>query len=174
MRLLAISFVMVIAVISPAKACVCAQPTPGTPAELAVHEQLAFASAVFEASVLSNDVGSERSETRMHVTRVWKGDVSERLTIVQEGGDCQFPFAERQTYIVYAARTSSGFNTNLCSGTTDLPHASVDLRILGRSHSPTLLILGLRPAWFAAAVCFIVLAAFFFAVRLHSGRSGYT
>ena len=165
-RSLVISFGMVIIEASAGSACVCAEPRQGTPPGTVVAERVALAPAAFEASVLTDANSEGRTETRVRVIRVWKGDVPSRLTIMQEGGDCQFPFAEGETYLVYTREGSSRFTTDLCSGTNDRRGALVDLRFLGPRYPPTRSILGFRASWLSAGVSVLVLVGSLFTVLL--------
>ena len=76
----------------------------------------------------------EQRQVRLTVLRVWKGKVSETITVVTGGGgaDCSYEFEIGATYLVYAYPSRrGGLSATSCSRTRLLGQAEEDMRELG-------------------------------------------
>ena len=86
---------------APAHACQCPSATP--------EAQLEHADVVFEGRVTAVVSEGDSLRVSFHVTRRWKGDLGEDLTLTTPGGRCRLRFEEGAHWIVLATRpTSSG------------------------------------------------------------------
>ena len=114
------------------------------------QEELARSDAVFAGWVVSINHSSEPSAlgpvemriVRFDVTRVWKGDVNERLVVKNEVDESQaadgYPFYEGEEYLVYAYGSGGdrGYRASYCSRTRPLSDAAEDLLALGKWEAP--------------------------------------
>jgi hypothetical protein len=68
----------------------------------------------------------------LQVDTAWKGVSTDRVSIRtgSGGGDCGYPFLEKQQYVVYASRYKGQLATSICSRTTPAHRASEDLAFL--------------------------------------------
>ena len=76
----------------------------------------------------------EQRQVRISVLRVWKGQVSETITLVTGGGgpDCSYEFEIGAAYLVYAYPSRrAGLSATSCSRTRLLSKAEEDMRELG-------------------------------------------
>jgi hypothetical protein len=76
----------------------------------------------------------EQRHVRLKVLRVWKGKVSETITVVTGGGgpDCSYEFEIGAAYLVYAYPSRrGGLYATSCSRTRLLGKAEEDMRELG-------------------------------------------
>ena len=92
-------------------------------------------------SVRPEDIAAllERVETPFRVTRVWKGDVADTISIFSGsgGGDCSYSFDNGEEYLVFARRAKSGrLVTGICTRTARRSEAADDLRELGPGSRP--------------------------------------
>lgn len=75
------------------------------------------------------------------VSDSWKGIATTALTVVtgsSGGGDCGYSFVKGGRYVVYGRQTSDGLYTGICSRTSDLANASIDLTYLNTLPKMTL------------------------------------
>jgi len=68
--------------------------------------------------MIDDDFYADPIRVKFEVSEVWRGDVGS-TTVVTTGfgdGDCGFPFAVGDEYVVPAYEDSDGLSTGLCSG----------------------------------------------------------
>ena len=135
--------------LSACRTCSCRRP-------VAPQEELARAKAVFSGRVEAisiddsippldttwspaqerawSDRLAEARQIRLHVLRVWKGQVGETAVVVTGAGgpDCSYEFAPGGEYLVYAfpSRTG-GLYASTCSRTRPLTNAAEESQQLG-------------------------------------------
>ena len=111
-------------------ACYCVSPFSSS-------EALAKSATVFAGRIVSIS-DSERSYVTVafDVSVVWKGSASQTvyLTTPRDDGSCGFTFVEGEEYLVYSKNGSQVF---LCSRTSLLSEAAIDLAELGEGRPPT-------------------------------------
>jgi hypothetical protein len=125
-------------------------PPPGQP-----KVELDLATAVFSGKVISRErvreetspgEFSERVVIRIAVDRVWKGDMDSDATIytsevlspngTKSFNAEDFPFKEKERYLVYAFGKPERLRTNQCSRTRKMAEADEDLKELGNGKPP--------------------------------------
>ena len=77
------------------------------------------AEAVFLADVINVDEDARQKRVRMHVVRVWKGEVAEDVIVTAGPGtsaSCSIDVEVGQRRVVYAGGSKDRFSTSLCSG----------------------------------------------------------
>ena len=110
-------------------ACYCVPP-------LSASEALAKSATVFAGKVVTiNDSGGSYVIVAFDVSAVWKGSASQTayLTTPRDDGGCGFTFVEDEEYLVYSENGSQVF---LCSRTSLLSEATIDLAELGEGQPP--------------------------------------
>ena len=97
--------------VEPASACTCVAATP--------EEHADNARVVFTGRVRSIERDEFEHTVRFRVTKVYKGEVDRRVTVVTASNSaaCGCSFREGSRYTVFGNRKSEPFSTNLCSGT---------------------------------------------------------
>ncbi len=95
----------------PASACSCAIST--------AEEYGDHARVVFTGRVRAIDRGESEHTVRFRVTKVYKGQVDRRVTVVTASSSaaCGCSFREGGKYTVFGRPRSEPFSTDLCSGT---------------------------------------------------------
>lgn len=133
---LSIVFLAGLSSINQAFACSCIAPQ--SPSIALLESEAVFSGEVTEVRTLTDVY--QKSVT-MKIDRIWKGDISsERVKVVTsvDTGGCGFPFEEARNYLVYAHGGGSKelFEAGLCSRTTPIEDAQVDLASLGTGYAP--------------------------------------
>ncbi|MBX3246165.1 MAG: hypothetical protein KF901_03180 [Myxococcales bacterium] len=113
-----------------AEACSCLRATPAQARD--------GADAIFEGRVTLLETHEDHVRVTFAVTQQWKGVDSERLTLTTatNSAACGFPFAEGETYLVYAHAHEGGLETTLCDRTALVTDAGEDLAALGSGSTP--------------------------------------
>ena len=95
----------------PASACTCVPASP--------EEHADYARVVFTGRVLTIEREEFEHTVRFRVTKLYKGHVDRRVTVVTASNSaaCGCSFREGGKYTVFGRRRSEPFSTNLCSGT---------------------------------------------------------
>jgi len=95
----------------PASACTCAPASP--------EEHADYARVVFTGRVRTIEREEFEHTVRFRVTKVYKGEVDRRVTVVtaSDSAACGCSFREGSKYTVFGRRRSEPYSTNLCSGT---------------------------------------------------------
>ena len=134
MRLVLIVMLTVISVAASHErsyACYCVSPSSAS-------EALAKSATVFAGRVLEiNDSGGSNVIVAFYVRTVWKGSAGQTayLTTPRSGdSSCGFTFVEGEEYLVYSKNGSQVF---LCSRTSRLSEAAIDLAELGEGRPHT-------------------------------------
>jgi hypothetical protein len=113
---------MVLAPVTPACACSCAQVTSE---EAADNATIVFVGVVRDVDVPLRIFGGSSADpvtVEFDVSEVHKGQVPARmsLTTALDGASCGYPFQEGGRYLVFASDYGSGMTTSLCAGNRDL------------------------------------------------------
>jgi hypothetical protein len=155
MRKLTIISTLILLSVSADKAlgCVCMlEPNP-TPEKIRAERLKAFDKA---ANVFSGEIVIlDRFTVRFRVDKIWKGPVSEEITMLtgmKDHGDgifssssCDYHFTKGEKYLVYAYGPPEELKTHACSRTTLLKYAEEEMRGLdeitphravGEEHKP--------------------------------------
>jgi hypothetical protein len=114
------------------RACSCME----IPAPL---EALMDADAVFAGTVTKVEAVDDLTlKVFFSVSKVWKGVETREIvvTTAAHSSVCGFSFKVDESYLVYAYRTQTGLDTNLCTRTSPLASADADLAALGDGSVP--------------------------------------
>jgi hypothetical protein len=113
-------------------ACSCLPP--GSP-----KEELAKVDAVFSGEVLSvKDKYNSTKQVKVKVIESWKGIASKNITIYTsiDSASCGVHFESGKEYLIYAHLEDGKYTTYLCSRTSELVNAQLDLQELGKGTFP--------------------------------------
>jgi hypothetical protein len=113
---------VVLAPVTPACACSCAQVTSE---EAANNSTLVFVGVVRDINKPLQIFGGSSADpvtVEFDVSEVHKGQVPARLSLTTalDGASCGYPFTEGGRYLVFASDYGSGMSTSLCAGNRDL------------------------------------------------------
>jgi hypothetical protein len=123
---------------TPAHACKCAPPP-------SVSDALHAATAVFEGRVTAiseepaqDGQPSQRWVVHLHTVRAWKGVEVEDLVVLtaKDSAACGYPFANGESYLVYAEGEPSQLSVATCGRTMPIVQAEADLAALGMGVVP--------------------------------------
>jgi hypothetical protein len=147
-RLLAVAVLLVSLLARPRPVFACSCAPPDAPPIAFSRAEAVFSGTVIWVNSLDGlpllrDLG--RSLPRLYsafpsngqvfllVTDSWKGLTTTSVTLPAGSGWrlCGYPFVIGGQYLIYAATGAAGLGTSLCSRTTDLASAAVDLAYLG-------------------------------------------
>lgn len=124
-------------------ACSCELPKQGETVKQAVKRAHQNSNAVFAGEVVEVITNPKvfYLKVRFKVERSWKNARTEELTIRTGrsiGGDCGYRFEVGEHYLVYAYGSEREMlETNICQRTRKLADAEEDLKLLGKSITPT-------------------------------------
>jgi hypothetical protein len=93
------------------------------------------AGAVFLGEVLGIEDNKYSLIVRIKVKSRWKGVKDSEVTVStgKDGGDCGYPFAVGESYLIYANKTrNTELSTNICQRTAPLSSAENDIAVLGK------------------------------------------
>jgi hypothetical protein len=162
-------FILLILIPAISFCCSCVEPLPGTSEENQVLQELKDADAVFLGTVLSiwpTPMFNKRVTILVH--KSWKGIDSEKVVVGTGlgGGDCGYRFNRGEQYLVYAYLDEGKLYTSICSRTTNVKHAAIDLKVLGTSmYSPKMSSLSstqLKFPWLFPLTMFFAVSLFMF------------
>ena len=126
-----LAFISLAASTQRSYACYCVSPSSAS-------EASAKSATVFAGRVVSiSDSGGSYVFVVFDVSEVWKGSASQTAYLTTpRGGDssCGFTFVKGEDYLVYSKNGSQVF---LCSRTSLLSEAAIDLAELGEGRPPT-------------------------------------
>ncbi len=105
----------------PTLACTCDWPRPP-------REALVDARAVFVGQVVARDLIAEyRYRTTFELDRVYKGDRAQHIEVYDTGWNCDYPFEDGESYLVYAyGELDDRLYTSICSRTKPAWRAALD------------------------------------------------
>ncbi len=119
--------------IDAAMACSCAPPPPP-------KQALAGSTAVFAGKCVDVTIKDNQKIATFEVTRVWKGEVGEKVVVTTavHGATCGFAFTTKgdATYLVYCYGEKDKLATNICTRTNTLAGGKQDLKDLGEGSEP--------------------------------------
>ena len=111
-----------------AQACSCEEFGRKSYGKLIAHEYDRRAAAVFSGEVTELSA----SRVTLRVERLWKGALSEEVTLPHGGSSCFFGFRLGEAYLVYAYAQEEGLKTDICTQTKRLAEAGKDIPILDK------------------------------------------
>lgn len=111
------------------------------------NEEMNESTAVFSGQVIRINIpdhfGGMRSvgnplTATFTVYKIWKGPHKNPIVIqtTRDSASCGYNFEVGQEYLVYSYGSPSNLQTNICTRTTSLDNANVDLQAIGSSVEP--------------------------------------
>ena len=136
--LLILLLVGLLSFVQPAETLACSCLQPGSPSEALEESTAVFVGEVVSISHTERSDGSYTGYTfvEFNVTTVWKGSVGKTIQIgtADSGPACGYGFSVGLQYLVYSYY---GLHTGICSRTSELSEAEIDLAELGEGRNPT-------------------------------------
>lgn len=122
-------------------ACSCALPPSAE--EARSRSTVVFRGRVTALETVRSPSGWQYQRVTLRADTSWQGQVTQQMTIYtgSGGGDCGFPFAQGESYLVYASAVgengpsgsfpAGSLATGICSRTRTIDRAADDLAALG-------------------------------------------
>lgn len=102
-----------------------------------VERDLKGSAAVFLGEVVKVRISEGLREARLRVSRVWKGDIAEEVTVFEPANSAESPnYQVGVRYLVFAGMRDGRLFTGMCSRTRPAASAQRDLRQLGEGRKP--------------------------------------
>jgi hypothetical protein len=140
MKSILLAPILVLLSVESVSACWCQREVVDTEAKfrVAVSEAVKQSNAVFVGEIIEQN----RSQLRVKVEKVWKGEVGDQIILVTrdwQDGDrgsidsCAYPFKVGTKYLIYADTVKGELVTSKCSRTHPVNEAERDLNELDRA-----------------------------------------
>lgn len=97
------------------------------------NADVVFSGKVVE--VIETQTNIQISIAKIKVENIWKGSLSNEISIIDYRTSCSYEFELGKIYLVFAnASTDGSFRTHVCNGNKEYQEAAKELKILGKGN----------------------------------------